>query len=305
MNDEVAFDDWLNAAFTRITERNRKLAREVALPVPARKSRSIEADFERWLETMRARLRNVVLSHRWPVYATHGATKRKVWFHENGDFTVFQLDDAGRVIGSHPSMPQKSDIEKERNDVANSMSRKDVIKSQLRELQRELAHLNRFPEDDFADGTVLQVVKTYKRPLAQMSATGRMVFDPKSSIVEERRYTYVLLKANGAWWCTGENGHQINGTPWEKVIEFVGDDELFDVRTGLSVMTDAGVTVAEGWVAIDANQTQAPTLVDVLGEERAAQVEKFLANPETGVNVTRPMRKVKDGAAEADQKDGA
>lgn len=161
-----------------------------------------------------------------------------------------------------------------------SATRKAVIKQELARLQAELAHLNRFPEDDFANDTVLQVVKTYRRPVPQQSPTGRTVFDPNSSVFAEQQYTYVLLKANGVWWCTGENGHQINGASWEKVIEFVGDDDLVDVRTGLSVMTDA--------------------LVDYIGENNAAQVDEFLSNPSTGVAATRKVKNdARDGEAPA------
>lgn len=123
------------------------------------------------------------------------------------------------------------------------LPRIEVVKQQLRELQAELAHFARFPEDNFANGTVLQVVKTYKRPipLTQVVPGMRVTWDPNTTeSYVDQKYTYVLLKANDQWWCTGQNGHQINGASWDKVIEFVGDDELFDVRTGLSVMTDAG-----------------------------------------------------------------
>lgn len=296
-----------------------------------------DADFRRWLEIMSARAVNLGKSH--PIYGKyHG---RKVWFWRDGTTMVFQLDDDGCVttpvndpanvkpvgmsrtehlrwywtegpgllrLTKLPPWRQKVILEdilkpSERHAMTKpKLSRAEVVQQQLKALQAELAHLNRFPEDNFANGTVLQVVKTYRRPLpaGTIGQTGMPYYNPDSPTYEENSYTYVLLKANGQWWCTGQNGHQINGASWDKVIEFVDDDELIDVRTGFSVMNDTMRPMPEGYIARDADTigdeatAKAPTLVDVLGEEKAAKVEEFLANPATGTPghmIPRPARR--------------
>ena len=185
----------------------------------------------------------------------------------NGQLRTWLVTSSGRLprFGSesvnhyHVSPEQLKGLE---NVKVTTQGRKAVIIGEIKRLQAELAHLNRFPDDNFENGTVLQVVKTYKRALPKPRSTEELWnFDPNAPTFDEVEYTYVLLKANDAWWCTGTNGHQINGVSWEKVIEFVGDDELIDVRTGRSIMTDAVHEEVNGDAADGAGE--APKSVDV------------------------------------------
>jgi hypothetical protein len=113
------------------------------------------------------------------------------------------------------------------------LSRVEVVRQQLQALQAEMAFLARFPEDNFPEHTVLMTWKTFTK---ELPVPGQVVWVTEK---KDFTYTYVLLKANGQWWMTGQNGHQINGASWDKVIEFVNEDDVIDVRTGLSIMTDA------------------------------------------------------------------
>lgn len=180
-----------------------------------------------------------------------------------------------RVTARHAEL-QDALKESESQVTKPKLSRAAVVQAQLKALQAEAAHLARFPEDNFPNRTVLMLVKTFKRPIPARDDQGRFTWEKGETFDQE--YTYVLLKAAGRWWMTGQNGHQINGADWDKVIEFTGDDELIDVRTGLSVMTDA------------------ETLADRIGEEAAAKVDEFLADPSIGVKLKRSDAKLRDEA---------
>jgi hypothetical protein len=120
------------------------------------------------------------------------------------------------------------------------LSRAEVIQQQLKALQAEAAHLARFPEDNFPEHTVLMTWKTYTK---EVPTQGAPLANPGvyQWVTEKRDFTYpyVLLKANDQWWMTGQNGHQINGASWDKVIDFVDKDDMIDVRTGKSIMLDS------------------------------------------------------------------
>ena len=125
--------------------------------------------------------------------------------------------------------------EKEQKVAQSNRSRKEVALARLKELEKELAFLARFPEDSFPEHTVLMTWKTYTKEVPTQRALNGAWMCEKQDFT----YTYVLLKANGQWWMTGQNGHQINGASWDKVIEFVDEDDMIDVRTGKSIMLDA------------------------------------------------------------------
>jgi hypothetical protein len=141
--------------------------------------------------------------------------------------------------GQRAAVMSTTTTPKERHEMTKpKLSRAEVIRQQLKALQEEAAHLARFPEDNFPEHTVLMTWKTYAKDvqLPYDSSTGY-----GCAPVEKRNftYTYVLLKANGQWWMTGQNGHQINGASWDKVIDFVDKDDMIDVRTSKSIMLDS------------------------------------------------------------------
>lgn len=207
------------------------------------------------------------------------------WRHIIIDY-VAQSRDAYRFMYSEPRVIMKRDqvTPSERHAMTTSkLSRAEVVQQQLRALQAEMAHLARFPEDNFPEHTVLMTQKTIKRPVPARRPDGAFTYDPYNGETWDKAYTYVLLKANGQWWMTGTNGHGINGASWDKVIDFVDGDDLIDVRTGLSVMLDSD----------DANPklNDRDALADRIGEAEAAKVVKFLEDPSTGVTgLERPTR---------------
>lgn len=66
--------------------------------------------------------------------------------------------------------------------------RAEDIRASLRRLERELAELERFPEDDFTEGTIIRFEISFVLP------TG-----------ERKLFTYAALKVVGAWWVTGRH----------------------------------------------------------------------------------------------------
>lgn len=122
----------------------------------------------------------------------------------------------------------------------SSRSRKEIALARVRELEKELAFLARFPDDNFPEHTVLMTWKTYSKDVPVPHDELRQ-YGIQGWAIEKQdvTYTYVLLKAGGQWWATGTNGHGINGASWDRVIEFIDEDDLIDVRTGRSVMLDS------------------------------------------------------------------
>lgn len=77
-------------------------------------------------------------------------------------------------------------------------SRKAVIEARIAALEAEAAELERYGEDDYADGTVL----TFKTNFGSE-------FGPT--------YSYAALKANGWWYLTGQ---EISGHTWDWLVSF-------------------------------------------------------------------------------------
>lgn len=75
------------------------------------------------------------------------------------------------------------------------MARKQVIESRMQELERELAELNAWGEDTYAEGTVIR----WKH---QFNGCGI-------------RYRFVAVKAQGFWWLTNRNGSKLT---WEQLL---------------------------------------------------------------------------------------
>lgn len=126
-----------------------------------------------------------------------------------------------------------------KNVTKSARSRKETALARVKELEKELAFLARFPDDDFPEHTVLMTWKTYEKEIPISKTRDLHANIQWVTEKQEFTYTYVLLKANGQWWMTGQNGHAINGASWDKVIEFVDEDDVIDVRTGKSIMLDA------------------------------------------------------------------
>lgn len=91
-------------------------------------------------------------------------------------------------------------VEEEREETVSGMDRKSSIKSRLAQLELELASLEQFPADDFADGTVV----TFDRLLA-----GTV-------------YSYAAIKARGDFWYVTGGGSAQHLT-WTALTEWIAD----------------------------------------------------------------------------------
>lgn len=107
-------------------------------------------------------------------------------------------------------------------------SRREVVAARLRELEAEMARLERFPRDeDVPQGTVLRFIKT--RTVAYSRTRGDLV---------ARAYTYVALKVGAdRWYLTiGEPSYPMHQgvTPkctYDSLIDFMADATDIEVVT--------------------------------------------------------------------------
>ena len=75
------------------------------------------------------------------------------------------------------------------------MGRKEVIQERIAELENELSQLNKIPNDEFEDKTVIAWERKYAADVT---------------------YTYVALKVHGRWWITGRNAS--TGMTYENLV---------------------------------------------------------------------------------------
>ena len=115
-----------------------------------------------------------------------------------------------------PTSASDYNIETETNV---TQSRKEIVASQLKALQAEMARYDRFP-DEPGDGTVWSFVKKFRDP---------------NDITEMRDYTYLTLRAGNRWYMTGQNKHAMVGISYDNLIEFIGDAEVFTWTKGEKV----------------------------------------------------------------------
>lgn len=85
-------------------------------------------------------------------------------------------------------------------------ARERVLLKQLTDVEIERARIAAFPIDNFEDGNVISFEKSYG------STTGKI-------------YTYIALKANGRWWCSGSK-RLIHAASWETLCEFMDHNEF-------------------------------------------------------------------------------
>lgn len=92
------------------------------------------------------------------------------------------------------------------------MNRRDVIEAQLRNLQRELAILERFPKmDTYADGTVIKFERVFGGSWEDMKDVDNVT-----------KFSYAAIKVNGDWYLSGLR--QPSGPmKWGKLVEWLGD----------------------------------------------------------------------------------
>lgn len=103
------------------------------------------------------------------------------------------------------------------------MRRRDVIISELNRLQEELARWDKFPEDTWADGKVLKIVRVF-------GIDWEDAIDSDSYV----KYTYVAVKAEGRWHLTGGNPATPQNKKWDDIVMWLGSHcgQIIDVATG-------------------------------------------------------------------------
>lgn len=160
----------------------------------------------------------------------------------------------GVSVSGSPSLWDYKEEEKK------GMSRLSDIEARLRELEKEAARYQRFSKTDpWPVGTVI----TYN-------------WSPMPNDAAEV-YMYAVLKAaNGEWYWTGaaRNRGSMHGG-YDMLVEHLASDNVSDIAVALPD---------------DFKPLFPESVADVIGEEAAAKVDEFLANPETGVKVNRPER---------------
>lgn len=99
----------------------------------------------------------------------------------------------------------------------SGMNRRETIKARIRELEEELAKLDRFPKDTFANGTIIKFDKLFDISWEQYD---RCEQAERESITV---YTYAAIKANGYWYCSGQPNRAPQRVHWDALIEWMGD----------------------------------------------------------------------------------
>jgi hypothetical protein len=116
------------------------------------------------------------------------------------------------------------DVEDNEPEGSNMVSRREVIKARLRELEAEQAKYARFPNDDFPEGTVIKFERVFGMSwdeYEQMMEAYKNLRGPGPEPTTTA-YSYVIVKANGVWYTSGPRG---GGHPrsWDGLIEWLGD----------------------------------------------------------------------------------
>lgn len=88
-------------------------------------------------------------------------------------------------------------------------SRKQVIEQRIAALEAEAVELERFGEDNYAEGTVL----IFKTDFGKASGT---------------TYTYAAVKVVGRWFLTGARSMQ--GVTWDELVDFWRKSETEKIK---------------------------------------------------------------------------
>jgi hypothetical protein len=117
----------------------------------------------------------------------------------------------------------------------HKMNRLEVIEREMKRLQRERAILARFPKDDFAEGTVIKFEKVFGS------------WDDLKDNDQIIKYTYVGVKINGHWYCSGSMGHQSpQAYKWADLTEWMGDgvDKVYLMTEGRLIVGEEDIAPA-------------------------------------------------------------
>jgi len=82
------------------------------------------------------------------------------------------------------------------------VSRKTVLRKRLAAMEEELANLERFPKDTFADRSVIRFDKGFENT--------------------DKQYAYAAIKANDRWYLTGSTA-PLQGMSWDELVSWMSD----------------------------------------------------------------------------------
>lgn len=100
------------------------------------------------------------------------------------------------------------------------MSRIDDIRARMRQLERELAQLERFGRDHFVDGDVIRWRKTF--PVSRQTPGSMWNASAASELDATARYTYAALKTSAGWYVTGGNKDRSNRSyTFDELVNFI------------------------------------------------------------------------------------
>lgn len=161
----------------------------------------------------------------------------------------------------------------------NFMERIDVLKSQLRQLQEEMAILERFPKDNFDDGTIISFERVFRRRWEDVKDNPNVV-----------KHHYAAIKTNGYWYVTGRHNEAPQGGTWGQLTEWMGEFVgsmylMMPVRdllnrqpvldSGVEISTAPPVETAEASTDADVTSPVVPvgvSLVELPDDERDSDV---------------------------------
>jgi len=94
--------------------------------------------------------------------------------------------------------------------------RKNQIKRQIKDLQRELERLDAIPEPP--DGTVVTFSKYFG--------------------ADRRRYRYAVIRSGRRWYVTGEKAGSYGGAPWESVVSLAAGQPMYAMARGVQLTAE-------------------------------------------------------------------
>lgn len=120
------------------------------------------------------------------------------------------------------------DGEKGRN---MKVSRRTVVRKQLERLEQELTKLERFPEDTFEDGTIIQFDKLFN---ISWETYERLPENKERVTV----YRYAAIKSNDKWYTTGNRAYD-----WDELTAWMGDGvkEIWVMTPTREILGGSGV----------------------------------------------------------------
>lgn len=118
-----------------------------------------------------------------------------------------------------------------------SITSREALNALILQAGRQLAELERFPEDNFAPGTVLTWTRVLKRK-EQSGSLGTYEF-------VEHEYRYVAVKASTGQWYTTSVTSSLQKVDYEKLCDMTDGSAVHVMNVGEQVIRARGERVEE------------------------------------------------------------